>query len=86
MAPPTHMPVRTRPLMAWAYTGPGSGQQFTHAVLPGRHLAACGAAVTVLGAPWPDPPAPTPDARCPICTQAVYGAWTGMDYMRSTPR
>lgn len=88
MAAPTHMPVRVRPLMAWAHTGPshGHGQQFTHAVLPGRHLAACGAVVAVVGEPWPDPPATTPEARCPICTQAVYGAWTGMDNMRGTPR
>lgn len=84
-APPTtHMPVQVRPLMAWQHAGRSYGQQRTHAVLPGQSLPACGTVVNVLGSPWLDPPASSPQARCPVCTQAVYGAWAGADYARGT--
>jgi hypothetical protein len=73
-------PTVARPLMAWARPDADRHEQLTHAVLPGDQIAACGVIIAVIGDHWPAPPAPTPQPRCPICTQAVHGEWAGLDY------
>jgi hypothetical protein len=73
-------PKSGRPLMGWAHPDDGRHEQFTHAVLWGGYVATCGATVVVIGAPWPEPPLPTPQPRCSICTQVVHGMCAGLNH------
>jgi hypothetical protein len=53
--------------------------QLTHAVRPGKTVAACGARVEVTGQPWSHAGTPGSLGRCPICATAAHLIAHGVD-------
>jgi hypothetical protein len=64
-----------QPLMGWRPSRSMRRDPLTHAVMPARTVAECGAVVMVIGQPWPQPGAGTPPSQCSVCAQAVDGLW-----------